>query len=81
MYLMAKDEAEIHFGVVLLITLCVSILSIILSRTIGAIWSLPFVFAALAWALQQFCTLRWSKAILVTLVYIAASFGLSFVFH
>src|SRR5688572_11676007 len=79
MFVMAKDEAEIHFGVVLLIVLGVSVLSAILSRTIG-LFSIPIVFGALAWALQQFCTLRWSKAILITLVYVAASVGLSYVF-
>jgi hypothetical protein len=74
MFLVARHEAEISFPIVLLIVLGVSVLSALL-RPLGY-WSIPIVFAALAWALQQFCTLRWSKALLITLVYVIVSSAL-----
>ena len=76
MFLVAKHEAEINFGIVILIVLGVSVLDFILTKSIG-LWSVPFVFGALAWALHQFCYLRWSRAILVTVVYVAVSVGLA----
>jgi hypothetical protein len=77
MWAMARHEAEINFKVVLLICFGVAILNIVLSRLLGY-WAILAVFAALAWSLQQFCSLRWSKAILVTLVYIVVSTGLAY---
>lgn len=75
MYFIAKEEAEIQYGVVILICLGVSILSYILGRTLHY-FSIPIVIGALAWALHQFCYLRWPKAILVTLVYQAVGIGI-----
>jgi hypothetical protein len=78
MYFVARHEADINFGIVLLICAGITILSMFIVRPLGY-WSIPVVFAALAWALQQFCCLRWSKAILVTAVYVVASTALNMV--
>ena len=80
LHFMAKDEAEIHFGTLVLICLGVSILNLALTKAIGY-FALPAVLAGLAWALHQFCYLRWSKAIAVTLVYLVVGTGISFVLH
>ncbi|HWB05378.1 MAG TPA: hypothetical protein VG796_20255 [Verrucomicrobiales bacterium] len=72
MYLVARNEAEINFAIVLLICLGVTVLNFLIARPLGY-FSIPVIFAALAWALHQFCTLRWSKAILVTAVYVVVS--------
>jgi hypothetical protein len=72
MFLVARHEAEINFAIVLLICLGVTVLSYLLARPLGY-FSIPVVFGALAWALHQFCCLRWSRALLVTAVYVVAS--------
>ena len=78
MYVLAKHEADINFPVVLMISVGCWAINLLLGRLLG-VWTALVVFGALAWALQQFCALRWAKAILVTVVYVAASVGLSYV--
>lgn len=79
MYAVARHEADISFPVVLLIAFGVSAVSVILSLFMG-LFSLPLVLVALAWALHQFCYLRWSRAWIVTGIYTVAQLGIGMAF-
>jgi hypothetical protein len=79
LYLVARNEAEISLPVVLMITAGVSIVSLILNN-VHPLASLLSLFL-LAWSIQRFCYLRWSKAALVTGIYFCANVGVALVIH
>jgi hypothetical protein len=80
MWVVARHEAEIDFKVVLLICLGTALLGLFIPASAG-LGRPVIIFAALAWALEKFCNLSWPKAILVTVIYVAASIGLALAFR
>lgn len=77
MYLVARNEAEISLPIVLMICVGVNVVGGLLGFMIG-----PFALIAsvvlLAWALNKFCYIRWSKAFMVTGVYLLTNILLAF---
>ena len=75
LYLVARHEAEISLPVILMITAGVSFASLLLTL-VHPLASLLSIFL-LAWAIQRFCYVRWSKAWTVTGIYFCANLGLA----
>ena len=76
MHFTARHEAEYSFGRVAIISAVISLLSLLLTLGIG-LWGVPLTLAALAYALHEYCYLRWPKAILVTFLYVVLNVGLN----
>lgn len=76
LYLIARHEAEISLPIILMITVGASLTGLLASIAIG-----PFAFlvvlGALAWAIQRFCFVRWSKAWIVTGIYGVSNIALA----
>jgi hypothetical protein len=78
LYLIARHEAEISLPVILIITLCVGMISLLLSLAIGPFAFLVSLFV-LAYAIQRFCYIGWPKAWAVTGVYAVTNISLALV--
>ncbi len=76
-YLIARHEAEISLPVILMICVGVNIIGGFLGIMIGP-FALLVTVVLLAWALQKFCYLPWSKAFAVTGIYLVTNVLLAF---
>jgi hypothetical protein len=76
MYLVARHEAEISLPITLMISVGVSVIAGILSIFIGPL-ALLVALGLLVWSLNKFCYLRWSKAAVVTGIYLVTNITLS----
>jgi hypothetical protein len=77
MYLIARHEAEISLPVILMICVGVNVIGGLLGLMIGP-FALLVTIALLAWSLQKFCYLGWSKAFTVTGIYLVTNVLLAF---
>lgn len=75
MHFTARHEADYSFGRVAIIAAVIGLLGLLLTLGLG-IWGTPLTLVALAYALHEYCYLRWSKAILVTVLYTVLYVGL-----
>ena len=74
LFLVARKEAEISLPMILMIAAGANIAGLLLSLAHPLAPLLSLVL--LAWAIQRFCYVRWSKAWIVTGVYLAVRVGL-----
>jgi len=77
MYFVARHEAEISLPIVLMICVGVNVIGGLLGFMIGP-FALIVTILLLAWSLQKFCYLRWSKAFMVTGIYLLTNVLLAF---
>ncbi len=75
LYFVARHEAEISLPVILMITAGVSVVTLLLTlvHPLASLLSLLL----LAWAIQRFCYVRWSRAWIVTGIYFASNLGVA----
>lgn len=76
MFLVARHEADYSLPKVLMISAGISISSLLLTLALGLL-AIPLIIGLTIWALHEFCYLRWSRAAIVTGIYIVCQIGLS----
>jgi hypothetical protein len=76
MFVVARHEADYSLPKVLMVSAGISIVSLLLSMAIGLL-AVPVIIGLTMWALHEFCFLRWSRAAIVTGIYIACQIGIS----
>ncbi|MCP5531909.1 MAG: hypothetical protein H7A49_00465 [Akkermansiaceae bacterium] len=80
MWAIARHEADASMVRTFLIAFGVAVVTAISSIFLG-IFALAIGFLLAAWAVRQFCYLRWPHAFVVAAVFVAVQFGGSFVMH
>ncbi len=75
LYLVARHEAEISLPLILMIVVGVSVAAALLSLAHPLAPLLSLVL--LAWAIQRFCYVGWSKAWIVTGIYLVTNLTLA----
>ena len=79
MHIVAKHEADYSFVRVVLVAFGLFVANTVAGAILGN-FAILVMFFATAWALQQFCYLRWGMAFVVTAIYYAVQFALVFAF-
>ena len=77
MYALARHEADYSFPKVLLLMVILTAGGGLLAVPLGPL-VIPVIFGGMIWALHQFFYLRWSKAALITVIYIVVSMVINF---
>lgn len=80
MFIVARHEADYSFPKVILISLGLGLCNMMLSLFVGPWVALIVVLGLTVCALNQFCYLRWSKAGLITGIYVMVQVVLGVVF-
>lgn len=76
LYFTARHEAEYSLPYMLLVSAGLWLVNLVLGLTLGPVGYLLGA-PVTAWALHQFCYVRWGKAILATVIYFALQLGLA----
>lgn len=74
MWAIARHEADASLARTFLIAFGVAVVTAVSSLFIGPL-ALLVGFALAAWAVRQFCYLRWPHAFVVAAVFVAVQFG------
>jgi hypothetical protein len=80
MWIIARHEADASLPRTFLIAFGVAIVTAISSLFIG-IFALLVGFALAAWAVRQFCYLRWPHAFVVATVFVSVQIGFAVLFR
>lgn len=74
LYLVARNDAEINFPRMLLVSLGITVIALV-SSPLGLL-ALPIVLVASAWILVRFCYVSWQQAWIVTGIYLVVQIAL-----
>jgi|APTNR8051073442_1049403.scaffolds.fasta_scaffold17225_2 hypothetical protein len=74
LFLVARNDAEISFPRMLLVSLGITVVALV-SSPLGLL-ALPIVLVASAWILVRFCYVSWTQAWIVTGIYLVVQIAL-----